>query len=212
MGSTSTYRSKSKSKIVIVILTLIAAIAIALSIAVIVKNGTLTAENESLQSQIENLQSQNESLQLENESLQSQIESNSSTTPTEPEDSNTSSPIEQPSISYFVIEEWNIKFRIPEGLDSPMYSIGEYGNVDITTAALSGFPHCSSLGVLSRAENEGLVTGPGGGQMWKPAYYNFDGYFYFYTSPQAVCSSDPDTEVEIIRLIREMLTVPFEKV
>ena len=113
--------------------------------------------------------------------------------------------------NYFVIEEWDIKFAIPEGLENPIYSIANHTDGDSILVTVDNFEQCQ-LGLLFRSIKSQIVVL---GEIVMPNY-TYNDYYYWYTSPQAVCTGDTgyatdadENELETVNLIQTMLTVPI---
>jgi hypothetical protein len=116
--------------------------------------------------------------------------------------------------NYFVVNEWGVKFAIPEGLESPIYRIDNRpdGNESITVT-VSEFSHCGFGGLLRHEDRENL-----------PHDYKYNNSYYLFLHPQVLCTIgdgivDFDTlsgrgeEAEkILELIQTMLTVPLRPI
>ena len=115
-------------------------------------------------------------------------------------------------VNYFTIKEWGIKFRIPEGLENLVYSIsGDSEDVDRVSITTSDLNQCGGRGMLLRSTDANIVKNVDG-SISNPTYWLNDKY-YWYQHPQSLCTEDEDgTEYRTVKLIQQMLTVPFNQI
>ena len=119
----------------------------------------------------------------------------------------------QTSTDYLVIEEWGVKFKIPEGLQDPIYSysLDDHGGyITVTTLAFNA-ERCQALGELTHSADPNFFKENGGPN--RSPDFHFDGYYYFYGSPQSACTTDKQNiELQTVELIRAMLTTAPQRV
>lgn len=135
------------------------------------------------------------------------------------------------SSDYIYIGEWGIKIKIPSTLKSVSYL---FDNLEYTADTISYRPHLviaglsqdstsypgfanlavnpSGLGAISRYRlSDTTLDSDEKSQLLEQAVYKDKEYFYVYSHPQAVFSSDSDArqqELVITKLIQNMLTNP----
>jgi hypothetical protein len=114
-------------------------------------------------------------------------------------------------VNEFVIEEWGIKFFIPEGLENLTYSIENSveNNVNISTLTVTTTDFEQyKLGILTRSTSDRTD----GSSWWRPDY-SFNGYFYYNECTGFSCTNidfDPNAPERVAsRLVQTMLTVPI---